>query len=105
MSLQETNELLKMRIDKNERMMAEKNQIYEEKEAFYKDLLSNKEQQIERLKGSQGKADVRRLIDYINTTERMNAETRAVLERRVKELADRLNRVCKLVKLSERTIK
>jgi hypothetical protein len=29
MSLQETNELLKMRLEKNERMMVEKNQIYE----------------------------------------------------------------------------
>lgn len=53
--------------------MVEKNQIYEEKEVFYKDLLNNKEQQIERLKDSKGKADFRKLIEYINTTERMNS--------------------------------
>lgn len=68
-------------------------------------MVESKDQQIQKLKEPRNRAEMRRLVEWLNTTERANAETRYTLEKRVKELDDRLGRALKLVKLCERTIK
>lgn len=92
-------------MEKHERTLASRSQIYDSKEQYYKDMVESKDQEIQRLKEPRNRQDMRKLVEWLNTTERANADVRYNLERRVKDLDDRLGRTLKLLKLCERTIK